>query len=68
MFTAIKKKPVLKNFQGDVRRAVSYPHRLNFYSIPPEKEITLEEFEMWAIDRLYGARPDSPHRFMACGS
>jgi len=54
MFIATKKKAVLKNFQGEVQRGVSYPHRLNFYSIPPEKEITLEEFELWAIDRLYG--------------
>jgi DNA primase large subunit len=29
-----------------------YPHRLNFYETPPTAEITLEEFEQWAIDRL----------------
>ncbi|KUL81533.1 hypothetical protein ZTR_10431 [Talaromyces verruculosus] len=29
-----------------------YPHRLNFYDVPPTSEITLEEFEQWAIDRL----------------
>ncbi|CAH6722225.1 DNA primase large subunit [[Candida] jaroonii] len=29
-----------------------YSHRLSFYDIPPLDEITLEEFELWAIDRL----------------
>ncbi|KAJ8142079.1 hypothetical protein OXX79_003326 [Metschnikowia pulcherrima] len=30
----------------------SYPSRLSFYDLPPLEEITLEEFEQWAIDRL----------------
>jgi len=29
-----------------------YPHRLNFYDKPPDSEVTIEEFETWAIDRL----------------
>lgn len=29
-----------------------YPHRLNMYQHPPMDEITVEEFEEWAIDRL----------------
>ncbi|PWN48323.1 DNA primase large subunit [Violaceomyces palustris] len=29
-----------------------YQHRLNFYSTPPTSEVTIEEFETWAIDRL----------------
>ncbi|KAK6503498.1 hypothetical protein TWF481_008515 [Arthrobotrys musiformis] len=29
-----------------------YPHRLNFYTVPPKDEVSLEEFEQWAIDRL----------------
>lgn len=29
-----------------------YPHKLNLYTVPPTAEITLEEFEQWAIDRL----------------
>ncbi|GAA6011155.1 hypothetical protein JCM11491_006742 [Sporobolomyces phaffii] len=33
-------------------RSGKYPHRLNFYQAPPTEEITLEEFEVWAIDRL----------------
>jgi hypothetical protein len=32
----------------------TYEHRLNFYILPPTAEITLEEFEQWAIDRLKG--------------
>ena len=30
----------------------TYPHRLSFYDVPPTAEISLEEFETWAIDRL----------------
>lgn len=33
---------------------LTYPHRLNFYAIPPTADITLEQFEQWAIDRLRG--------------
>ena len=29
-----------------------YPYRLNLYGIPPTSEISLEQFETWAIDRL----------------
>lgn len=29
-----------------------YPLRLNFYNKPPDSEVTIEEFETWAIDRL----------------
>jgi DNA primase large subunit len=32
-----------------------YEHRLNFYNDPPTAEITLEEFEEWAINRLKSA-------------
>ncbi|GAA5899698.1 hypothetical protein JCM6882_005415 [Rhodosporidiobolus microsporus] len=33
-------------------RSDKYPHRLNLYERPPLDELTLEEFEVWAIDRL----------------
>lgn len=32
-----------------------FPHKLSFYERPPLEEITLEEFEEWALDRLRGA-------------
>ncbi|QPG73103.1 hypothetical protein FOA43_000408 [Brettanomyces nanus] len=38
-----------KGFTDDLSR---YPRRLTFYRMPPLEEITLEEFETWAIDRL----------------
>ncbi|KAG7885735.1 hypothetical protein KL938_000767 [Ogataea parapolymorpha] len=38
-----------KGFKDDLS---IYPHRLSFYKVPPFEEITLEEFETWAIDRL----------------
>jgi hypothetical protein len=31
-----------------------YPHLLNFYSVPPTEEITIDEFESFAFDRLQG--------------
>lgn len=34
----------------------TYEYRLNLYVLPPTAEITLEEFEQWAIDRLKGAQ------------
>ncbi|KAL4931740.1 DNA primase subunit PRI2 [Aspergillus undulatus] len=41
-----------KQFATPVFKQQDYPHRLNFYDIPPTAEITLEQFEQWAIDRL----------------
>ena len=32
--------------------STSYPYRLNYYSDPPQFEITLDQFEQWAIDRM----------------
>ncbi|RKP39709.1 eukaryotic and archaeal DNA primase, large subunit-domain-containing protein [Dimargaris cristalligena] len=29
-----------------------YPHRLNFYLYPPKSTITVEDVELWALDRL----------------
>lgn len=41
---------------GSSRASVKrYPHRLNFYNRPPTVEVTIDEFEGWAIDRLRGA-------------
>lgn len=31
-----------------------YPFRLNLYDKPPIHEVTIEQFEIWAIDRLRG--------------
>ncbi|KAG0738208.1 hypothetical protein G6F62_009161 [Rhizopus arrhizus] len=36
------------NLQSD------YPFRLNFYLKPPPADITIEEFEEFALDRLQG--------------
>ncbi|KAF8580894.1 DNA primase, large subunit [Ramaria rubella] len=36
---------------GDIH-TLKYKHRLNFYDVPPREDITLEDFEIWAIDRL----------------
>lgn len=33
-----------------------YPYRLNFYTRPPLEEVTIEEFEGWALDRLRSKR------------
>ncbi|KAI9829232.1 MAG: hypothetical protein M1819_006412 [Sarea resinae] len=41
-----------KQFASPTYKQQEYRFRLNFYDIPPTAEITLEEFEQWAIDRL----------------
>ena len=41
-----------KQFATPTYAPTDYPHRLNFYTIPPTADITLEQFEQWAIDRL----------------
>ncbi|KAK4127988.1 DNA primase, large subunit [Parathielavia appendiculata] len=41
-----------KQFADPAYKQTQYPHRLNFYSTPPTADITLEQFEQWAIDRL----------------
>lgn len=33
-------------------RENDYPYKLSLYDVPPTSEISLEEFETWAIDRL----------------
>ena len=44
-----------KHFGGAANfKPIDYPHRLNFYITPPTAEITLDQFEQWAIDRLRG--------------
>lgn len=41
-----------KQFAIPAYKQQEYPHRLNLYEVPPTAEITLEQFEQWAIDRL----------------
>ncbi|KAI1920240.1 DNA primase subunit pri2 [Ophidiomyces ophidiicola] len=41
-----------RQFATPTYKQQDYPHRLNFYEVPPTAEITLEQFEQWAIDRL----------------
>ena len=47
-----------KQFANATYKEQEYPHKLNLYTVPPTAEITLEEFEQWAIDRLR-SMPDS---------
>lgn len=35
------------------KSSAKYPHRINFYDKPPLDDITLEDFEKFAIDRLH---------------
>ena len=41
-----------KQFAVPTYKQQNYPHCLSLYEIPPTLEITLEQFEQWAIDRL----------------
>lgn len=43
-----------KQFATAQYKEAEYKHRLNFYADPPTADITLEQFEQWAIDRLRG--------------
>ena len=49
-----------KQFARASYQPQAYPFRLNLYQIPPTAEITLEQFEQWAIDRL---RSNAPAQF-----
>lgn len=51
-----------KQFANPTFKQHEYPHRLNFYEVPPTAEITLEQFEQWAIDRLRSMLSVSSHR------
>ncbi|UNI22525.1 4-nitrophenylphosphatase [Purpureocillium takamizusanense] len=41
-----------RQFATPQYKDAEYPHRLNFYADAPTADITLEQFEQWAIDRL----------------
>ena len=41
-----------RQFATPAYKQQEYPHRLNLYETPPTSDITLEQFEQWAIDRL----------------
>ncbi|KAF2192537.1 DNA primase large subunit [Zopfia rhizophila CBS 207.26] len=41
-----------KQFAKPEFKQQDYEYRLNFYILPPTAEITLEQFETWAINRL----------------
>ncbi|OAA55466.1 DNA primase, large subunit [Cordyceps fumosorosea ARSEF 2679] len=44
--------PRRKQFATVQYKEADYTHRLNFYADAPTADITLEQFEQWAIDRL----------------
>lgn len=46
-------RTALKN-TGEVVRHSTYPCRMNFYQHPPPLEISVEDFERFALDRLQG--------------
>lgn len=43
-----------KQFATPTYQNLEYKTRLNYYVVPPTADITLEQFEQWAIDRLRG--------------
>ena len=42
-----------------LKNAESCPHSLQFYSLPPNENITLQEFETYALERLKGLLTNS---------
>lgn len=47
-----EKRHFAEKSAGYVKSSSAYPFRLNFYDAPPHLEITVEDFEQWAIDRM----------------
>lgn len=41
-----------RQFAEAAYKEQNYPYRLNFYPDAPTADITLEQFEQWAMDRL----------------
>jgi hypothetical protein len=39
-------------YSRDEAGDVSYAHSLQFYDIPPQHEVSLEDFEQMAVDRV----------------
>lgn len=54
-----------KQFADPAYKEAQYPHRLNIYAESPTADITLEQFEQWAIDRLRGMFCLQSHRLTA---
>lgn len=53
MFRSKRKTASRRNFAANGAEYTQlYPTRLSFYDMPPLEEITLEQFEQWAGDRL----------------
>ncbi|KAI0345442.1 DNA primase large subunit [Trametopsis cervina] len=54
MLSNWEKKGKQKQYASHVEKfsTLKYPHRLNFYDVPPLGDITIEEFEIYALDRL----------------
>lgn len=48
----VTRHPLKAGQQARSGPSALYPFRLNFYTRPPLEEITIEEFEGWALDRL----------------
>lgn len=49
---AQEKRHFAESQVGYSKTSTSYPFRLNFYNVPPQLEITIDDFEQWAIDRM----------------
>lgn len=50
----VARHPLKGGLQAKSGPSEQYPFRLNFYVRPPLEEVTIEEFEGWALDRLRG--------------
>jgi DNA primase large subunit len=46
--------PKKKQFAKAQWQSETYKHRMNFYALPPTGDVTLEQFEEWAIARIKG--------------
>lgn len=57
-----------QQFAAPAYGPLEYPYRLSLYHRPPIAEITLEQFEQWAIDRLKSKSSGFLFRYLSCGA
>jgi len=57
--------PKKRQFAQSTFQQQEYDHRLNFYTLPPVAEVTLEDFEEWAISRLKGTDFSCQYQILA---
>lgn len=59
-YVGLQKTHARLRSSGAPRDYHKYKHKLQLYDLPPIEEVSLEEFELFAVDRLKGMHPLAP--------